>query len=160
MNRNRYAVAPRKFRGFTLVEVLLVIAIIGVLATVMVVTIGGQGENAKKKLADILVKKVAAKVEQYASDMGSYPTESEGGLNALMSRPTTGDELQTEKWAGPYISAEDTTDPWGSPLNYEGLQAGTESASGVRFKLWSNGPDKQSNTADDITFGVNPNAGV
>ena len=74
-------------RAFTLIEVLLVIVIIGMLATVLVVTIGGQQEGAAIDTTKIKVQKVATKVNEYQLAMGAFPTEADGGLKALVERP-------------------------------------------------------------------------
>lgn len=138
-------------RAFTLIEVLLVILIIGMLAAVLVVTIGGTREGAQIDTTKLMVDKVAGKIEQYNIDVGHYPTESEGGLQALRTKPNFDEEKAAERWRGPYVQSRELTDAWGKTLNYELAEAGHAGTSGVRFRLWSNGPDGQSNTADDIT---------
>jgi len=138
-------------KGFTLVEVLLVIAIIGILATVLVVTIGGTREGAQIDVTKANIKKIAGKVETYALQVGHYPTEAEGGLDALVTRPNFDEEGMEEKWRGPYAQEKELMDGWQRKLNYEVADAGSEFAPGVRFKLWSNGPDGVSNNEDDLT---------
>lgn len=143
------AAANRKTVGFTLVEVLLVLVIVGVLATVLMTTIGGQQDKAEIDLTEINIKTLADKMNIYKMNVGHYPTESEGGLKALVSKPSFENEKMAEKWAGPYVDEAKLTDPWGNAINYEAVDASSDN-SGVRFKLWSYGPDGQSNTADDI----------
>ena len=138
-------------RGFTLIEVLLVILIIGMLAAVLVVTIGGTREGAQVDTTKLMIDKISGKIEQYNLDVGHYPTESEGGLQALRSKPNFSDEKAAERWRGPYVQSRELVDAWGKPLNYEPGEPGATTATGARFKLWSNGPDGQSNTADDIS---------
>lgn len=146
---NSLTTLPRRTvrRAFTLIEVLLVIVIIGMLATVLVVTIGGQQEGAAIDTTKVLVQKVAGGVTQYQLAMGRLPTEADGGLKALINRPA--DEEAGDKWRGPYATSSDLKDAWGADLNYEPLDAGA-AVGGVKFKLWSNGPDQQANTEDDI----------
>jgi general secretion pathway protein G len=146
---NRFA--RQNSRAFTLIEVLLVILIIGMLAGVVVVTISGTSEGARVDTTRLKVQKVGNKVEEYYIHVGHYPTESEGGIEALRTRPSFDDEKTAEKWRGPYVKSQELTDAWNNKLNYEPADAGGEVAPGVKFKLWSNGPDGQSNTADDIT---------
>lgn len=134
-------------RAFTLIEVLLVIVIIGMLATVLVVTIGGQQEGAAVDTTKVLVQKVAGGVLQYQMAVGRFPTEADGGLKALINKPA--DEEIAEKWRGPYVTSSDLKDAWGNDLNYEPMEAG-ETIGGVKFKVWSNGIDQQSSTEDDI----------
>ena len=138
-------------RGFTLVEVLLVIAIIGILATVLVVTIGGTREGAQVDVTSANIQKIAGKIETYALQVGHYPTEAEGGLDALVTQPNFDEEGMEEKWRGPYAQEKELVDGWGRKLNYEAADAGSEFAPGIRFKLWSAGPDGVSNNEDDIT---------
>ena len=141
------AAAQRRRRsGFTLVEVLLVLVIVGVLATVLMTTIGGQQDKAEINLTKTNIKRLADKVNTYRLNVGHYPSEGEGGLQALITKPNYDNEQTGEKWAGPYIDKSQTVDPWGNTINYEVAEAGAS----VKFKLWSNGPDGQSNTADDI----------
>ncbi len=146
---HRLASLPQRTarRAFTLIEVLLVIVIIGMLATVLVVTIGGQQEGAAIDTTKVLVQKVSGGVTQYQLAMGRLPTEADGGLNALINRPS--DEEAAEKWRGPYASTSDLKDAWGNELKYEALEA-SEAIGGVKFKVWSVGPDQQDNTEDDI----------
>jgi general secretion pathway protein G len=138
-------------RGFTLIEVLLVILIIGMLAGVVVVTISGTSEGAKIDTTELKVKKLETKLGEYYVHVGHYPTESEGGLEALRVKPNFDDEKTAERWRGPYVKSQELLDAWNNKINYEPAAAGAEVAPGVKFKLWSNGPDGQSNTADDIT---------
>jgi general secretion pathway protein G len=145
--RNRNA---RRSAGFTLIEVLLVIVIIGMLATVLIVTVGGTGEGAKIDTTKLSLDKLSNRIEMYAMHMGHVPTEADGGLNALMTEPAGGEEKAGEKkWRGPYAEERELVDAWQNKFNYEPVEAGT-SVGGKKFKLWSNGPDGQSNTADDL----------
>lgn len=148
MNTNRIARARRS--GFTLIEVLLVILILGTLAAVLVVSIGGQQEGAQIDSTKLMLDKLSNKLENYNLDIGHYPNESEGGLKALAVKPSFQDEAAGEKWRGPYAQERELKDAWQNDFNYEPSEPGSEVAPGVRFKLWSNGPDRQSNTADDI----------
>lgn len=146
---------PRRWRsvqaaGFTLIEVLLVIVIIGMLAAVVVVTIGGQQEGAAIDTTKLKIQKLESQLAAYNLNIGHYPTEQEGGLEALIKKPTFENDQKGEKWRGPYAADEDLNDAWGNKINYEAVQAGAEVSGGKKFKIWSNGPDQQSNTDDDI----------
>jgi general secretion pathway protein G len=141
--------AKRSRRGFTLVEVLLVIAILGVLAGVFIFAIGGTPEKAKRDAAELLIKQVCGALERYKLHVGHYPTEEEGNLEALRTRPDFDDEAVTEKWAGPYLQTE-PTDGWNNTLNYTLTEPGSEEAKTVPYKVWSSGPNGQDdNGADD-----------
>ncbi|MGB2822209.1 MAG: type II secretion system major pseudopilin GspG [Phycisphaerae bacterium] len=141
--------AKRGRRGFTLIEVLLVIAIIGVLAGVFIFAIGGTQERANKDAARLLVKQVCGALERYKLHIGHYPTEEEGGLDALRKEPDFNDDAMAEKWSGPYLETE-PTDAWSNTLNYTPTEPGSEEARTVPYKVWSNGPNGQDdNGADD-----------
>lgn len=142
------ATASRR-QGFTLIEVLLVIAIIGVLAGVFIFAIGGQQDKANRDTTALLVKQVSTALQRYKLDIGHFPTEEEGGMEALRKKPTFDDEKLGERWAGPYLESE-PVDPWRKPLNYQVTEPGTEEAQTVPYKVWSNGPNGQDdNGADD-----------
>ncbi|MGJ3241919.1 MAG: type II secretion system major pseudopilin GspG [Opitutales bacterium] len=141
-----YRTARRRFRhdarrsGFSLIEILIVIALIAMLATLVItnldVIFGGQQE----KVAQLWVKSAAkAPLTKYRIDTGSYPT-TEQGLQALVQAPP-GKEGQ---WKGPYIE-EIPTDPWNNPYQYR--FPGEKNATG--YDLWSLGPDGQP-SEDDI----------
>lgn len=144
--------ASRKSRrGFTLIEVILVIAIIGVLAGVLIFAIGGTKDKADKDATRILVKLVCDGLERYKLHIGRYPAEEDGGLEALRKKPEFEDEKMAEKWAGPYVGKE-PVDPWGTALNYNVTEPGTDEALTVPYKIWSNGPNRQDDNGaeDDI----------
>ncbi len=134
--------------GFTLIEVLLVIVIIGMLATVLIVTVGGSGDGARIDTTKLSLQKIESKVELYNLHTGRFPSEADGGLKALMVKPS--DEKVAEKWRGPYVQEAEIKDAWNTEFNYELVEAGAALTGGKKFKLWSNGPDGQSSTEDDI----------
>lgn len=137
----------RKVSGFTLVEVMLVLVIVGVLATVLMTTVGGQTDKSKIMLTQTGLKRIASKLDEYNVAIGHYPTEAEGGLKALVTLPSFENDKLKDKWAGPYIDSLQINDAWDNAFNYEPAEAG---GSGKKYKLWSNGPDGQSSTDDDI----------
>jgi len=151
-NRERsFAVNETKAnrRGFTLIEVLLVLLILGMLATVAVVALRGTREGARIDATKLLLTEVETALETFSMHLSRYPTQDEG-LGALITKPAFEDEAEGNKWRGPYLKRE-AKDVWGQALSYEPVEAGSEEAGqGLRFKLWSNGPDKQSGTDDDI----------
>lgn len=126
--------------GFSLLEILTVLALLAILGGFMVVAfgdiLGGAGENA----AELFVNNtLEAPLLKYKIDMGSYPTTQQG-LNALITSPgaTTG------KWRGPYLK-KPPIDPWNRPYQYR--YPGTHNTGG--FDVWSFGPDGVE-SADDI----------
>ena len=105
--------APRRRAGFTLLELLVVLAIIGLIAAFIGPEVLNQLSGAKTDAARIQMKNVEASLDLYRLDMGRYPTQEEG-LQALVRTPE-----QSPKWRGPYLkSAEGLKDPWGQPFNY------------------------------------------
>lgn len=79
----------RKQSGFTLIEVMVVIVILGVLAVLVVPNVMGRGEKAKVDTTHITLKGVAGALDQYKLDNNHYPSSQEGGLNALVTQPAT-----------------------------------------------------------------------
>jgi len=140
----------RRRTGFTLMEVLLVIVILGLLATAAIVNLLPTRRGAKIDITRTLIEQVASALDTYSLHIGHYPTEAEGGINALLTKPQFEDETLAEKWRGPYLKKE-PRDAWGNLLNYELLDSSADEAQIVPFKIWSNGPDGQSGTDDDIS---------
>lgn len=148
---------PRRAVGFTLIEVLLVIVIILMLAGAMVVFVLPQQKGAEKNTTKLKLAQVATALDTYRLNLGHYPTEQEGGLDALMKKPTFENERMGEKWQGPYLKpGTDLDDPWGYKLRYELLAAAGEgdNKSALPYKLFSVGPDGQPDTDDDIKHGA------
>jgi len=136
-------------RGFTLLELMLVLLILALLAGVGIVAFSGVQEKSEVKITRVKIQTDIAKaLDLYRMDIGHYPTEAEGGLQALRTKPQFEDESLAEKWSGPYLR-EEPKDAWGQPFNYEVVEDTGESG-GPKYKVWSNGPDRQSNTDDDI----------
>ena len=134
-------------RGFTLVEVLLVILILGMLAGVAIVALSGTREGAREDTTALLIKEVESSLDRYNLDINHYPTEAEDGLDALRTKPQFEEEELAEKWNGPYLK-KDPVDAWGNKLNYEVVEAGAEVS--VPVKVWSSGPNEISGDEDDI----------
>jgi len=141
----------RRHSGFTLIEILLVLAILLMLATVAIVALSGTREGAKVDTTRLLIQEVENALETYNMHLSRYPSEEEGGLNALLTRPAFDDEKLAERWRGPYLKTE-PRDSWARPLHYQVAEAGTtETTPGAKpIRIWSDGPDGQEGTADDI----------
>jgi general secretion pathway protein G len=85
--------------------------------------------------------------------MGHYPTEQEGGLDALVKKPNFDNEKMGEKWQGPYVKpGTKLDDPWGFAIKYElAEKTGDDETKGaLPYKLYSVGPDGQPDTDDDV----------
>jgi general secretion pathway protein G len=137
-------------KGFTLIEVLLVVTILAMLAAFVVPNLMGANEKAKKGLAAAAIGPsgaIASVLDQFHMDIGRYPTTEEG-LQALVIKPSTLEETVADKWGPkPYIrDASGLNDPWGHMYGYK--CPGDVNADA--YDLWSNGPDGQPNTTDDI----------
>lgn len=135
--------------GFTMIEVLLVLAILVMLATVAIMALGGTREGAKIDTTRLLIQEVENAMETYNLHVGHYPTESEGGIDALVAKPTVADEAVTSRWRGPYLKRQ-PMDGWNRPLNYQPVETGDGSSGALPMRIWSNGPDGRSGTGDDI----------
>lgn len=148
--------ARRRAAGFTLIEILLVIVIILLLAGALVVFVLPQQKGAEKNTTRLLLAQVATALDTYRLNLGHYPNEQEGGLDALMKKPSFENERMGEKWQGPYLKPGTVLDdPWGHKIRYE-LNTATsdsETKNALPYKLFSVGPDGQSDTDDDIKHG-------
>jgi general secretion pathway protein G len=147
----------RHAAGFTLIEILLVIVIILMLAGAMVVFVLPQQKGAEKNTTKLMLAQVATALDTYRLNLGHYPNEQEGGLDALTKKPTFENERMGEKWQGPYLKpGTSLDDPWGHKLRYELIAAGgdAESTSALPYKLFSVGPDGQPDSDDDIKHGA------
>lgn len=141
--------------GFTLIEVLLVIVIIMMLAAALVVFVLPQQQGAEKNTTKLLLQQVENCLNTYRLNIGHYPTENEGGLGALLVKPTYENERLGEKWQGPYLKpGTKLEDAWGHPLIYQlsdtTATTGKEASSASPYTLSSSGPDGQPDTDDDI----------
>ncbi len=115
--------------GFTLVELLVVLVILSLLATLVGPRVVGYMSQSKVKAAHIQIDGFQTALDLFRLDVGRYPLQSEG-LEALVSAPpgATG-------WAGPYLDKGVTTDPWGAAYVY------SADGNGTAFKLVSMGAD-------------------
>jgi len=104
----------RKRRGFTLVELLVVVLIISMLAAVLAPRMFKGLGKAKADIARAKMTIVEDSLARFQLDCGHLPDESEGGLEALLVAPP---ELE-EKWNGPYLKQSQLLDPWGNMYVY------------------------------------------
>ena len=145
----------RRAAGFTLIEILLVIVIILLLAGALVVFVLPQQKGAERNTTRLMLQQVGNALDTYRLNLGHYPTEQEGGLDALLKKPTFENERVGEKWQGPYLKPGTTLDdPWNYKIRYELADTtsggGGERAGALPYKLFSVGPDGQPETDDDV----------
>ena len=139
--------------GFTLIEILLVIVIILLLAGALVIFVLPQQEGAEKNTTKLMLSQVSSALDTYRLNMGHYPKEDEGGLDALMVKPNFENERMAERWKGTYLKpGVKLEDPWGHKLRYEFVDRATttDNKAALPYKLSSIGPDGQPDTDDDI----------
>jgi general secretion pathway protein G len=105
----RYARHP----GFTLLELLVVIVIIGLLASMVAPRYFDQLGKTNTKIARAQIVALEKALDQYRLDVGRYPSTEEG-LDALFVKPNN-----EEKWKGPYLKKAVPPDPWGRPYIYK-----------------------------------------
>jgi general secretion pathway protein G len=115
--------------GFTLLELLVVVAIIGLLAGYVGPKYFGQIGKAEVKEAKAQVDALAKALDTYRLDTGHYPTTQQG-LNALTAAPPG-----TTNWAGPYLAKGVPLDPWGRPYQYKSPGDHGD------YDIWSYGKD-------------------
>ena len=119
--------------GFTLIEMLVVLVIIGLLASLIGPRLFTKVDSAKVQTAQTQVKMLKGALETLRLDIGRFPTENEG--LALLNTATTDEKLRS-RWRGPYLDEDLPKDPWGNPYQYSFPGSG-----GQAFALYSLGAD-------------------
>jgi general secretion pathway protein G len=132
--------APRASRvGFTLIEVLLVLIILVIIGSLAVNVFTGTQDRASVNAAKSNVSLVRGAIDRYRLDMNKYPAK----LEDLWTKPT--DTAVADKWGGPYMEPL-KADPWGAAYQYTAQGKNNTD----KYDFWSNGPDLQNGTEDDI----------
>ncbi len=122
----------KSMSGFTLIEVMVVVVILGILAAVIIPNVVGKDEQARRTLVQSSLSNVANALEMYRLDNHKYPTTQEG-LEALVTKPESAKIFP----AGGYLKSL-PNDPWDNPIQY--VSPGT---GGKPYELYSFGSDGQ-----------------
>ncbi len=107
----------RNERGFTLIEIMVVIIILGILASYVAVRITGQTEDARRTQAKVQIETFETALKLYKLDNGSYPS-TEQGLQALVEAPSTGKLPRNWREGGYLEKGRIPKDPWGDDYIY------------------------------------------
>lgn len=128
--------------GFTLLELLVVLAILGLLIGLVAPAVMRQFGSAKEKIAHQSVERMATVLDMYKLDIGIYPT-TEQGLQALITQPQG-----VARWNGPYLKGDKLPeDPWGHAFIYHS----PSQRAGHEFDLYSLGPTGQASGPEDTS---------
>ena len=128
MRNRRYAPSPAAQAGFSLIEIILVVVLIGGIVAFAASRILGGGDRARANLAKAQVQTLAEKIQQYEMDTGGLPAR----LEDLVDAPAA-----AGGWLGPYAKAAELKDPWNHPYVY------AVPGEGKPFDLSSLGKDGQ-----------------
>jgi general secretion pathway protein G len=145
MNTPKTSAARHLRKGFTLLEILIAVAIVGMLVGLAVTNtdkILGQSQEGVAKL--FVNESLKTSLVRYRIDMGDYPSSDEG-IKALIVAP----EGKADRWRGPYMEAKggrSPVDPWNEEYQYR--YPGTHNTES--YDLFSKGRDKQPDNTDDI----------
>lgn len=143
----RYPIHRSTSSGFTLLEMLVVLVIIGMLVSLVGPRLFSKVDSAKIQTAATQVKLLRGAVETLRLDINTYPTQ-EQGLNLLITAPS--DDKLRSRWHGPYLEDSLPNDPWGHPYNY--TVPGPE---GRPFAIFSYGADgKPGGEGNDADIGM------
>lgn len=143
INRSSAAAAlvSRHRRGFTFIEIMLVVVIIGILMAVAVPQMTGKSQKARVTATRQSLQNIATALQMFEVTAGRFPTTQEG-IVSLVERPSG---LDQDEWDGPYLK-EMPLDAWKQEFVYRSPGEQNED-----YDLMSKGPDRQENTEDDLT---------
>lgn len=125
--------------GFTLLEVLVVIVIIGLLVGFVAPAVLRQLSGARVSVAKQSIERLGSILDMYKLDVGTYPSTADG-LSALVTQPS-----DVSNWSGPYLKSDgNLLDPWNHPYVYRN----PSNRAGLDYDLCSAGPNGQNGSAD------------
>ncbi|TDK29974.1 type II secretion system major pseudopilin GspG [Luteimonas terrae] len=127
------SVPRREQSGFTLLEMLVVLVLIGLIASLVGPRLFSRVDSSKVQVAETQVRLLRGAIETYRLEVGRVPSAEEG-LAALSSPPA--DERARARWRGPYLDEAVPADPWGNPYRYS-----VPGRDGMPFAIYSLGAD-------------------
>ncbi|USN98209.1 MAG: type II secretion system major pseudopilin GspG [Phycisphaeraceae bacterium] len=156
MSASNLIVLPRRHRasparsgrsrgGFTLIEILIVIAIILALGAIVGVALFKRRDQADVDTTKIQLKQIKDALDLFYLDFRRYPNDDEG-IAVLWDKEQLDPDADATKWKQ-YLATKIPTDQWGDEWGYRG----EEPEHGEKYDLWSWGPDREDDTDDDIT---------
>ncbi|MBC61363.1 MAG: type II secretion system protein GspG [Zetaproteobacteria bacterium] len=125
-------------KGMTLIEIIIVIAIIGSLMTILIRNVTDQADGAYEDQTRIQLGNISQALQLYKVHNGKYPTTQQG-INSLVADPGG-----TKRWRGPYIEKSKLVDAWGNDVEYQ--------SDGRNYQLTSPGKDGELGTDLDIFY--------
>lgn len=129
----------RRQAGMTIIEILIVIALIGTIMTIVMTNVLQKSDEAKVDLARIAAGQLENALRLYKLNNNRYPSTEEG-LQALLTAPPS-----AKNWRGPYTEADKLKDPWDNDFSYESTGAKS-------FKITSPGQDGTLGNEDDVIY--------
>lgn len=142
----RRSAQRRQSRAFTILELMIVLAILLAILGIALYNVLGSDEKAKKRITLVQIKAMEGALDYFKADMNRLPSEEEG-LAALWSREAIVDEEERAKWAGPYLKEPKPFDQW----EHEWIYRNPSETEGLPFDIVSRGPDGEDGTDDDIS---------
>ena len=126
----------KRRQGFTLIEIMAVVLIMGLLMSLVGITVFAQVDKARVTTARAKIAQLESALEFYRLDNSRYPS-TEQGLDSLINKPSIPPEPRSYPMGGYMRSAEGLSDPWGEPFNYESPGQHNPHS----FDVWSLGAD-------------------
>lgn len=138
-----------RIAGFTLLEMLVVLVIVGLVASLVGPRLFSRVDSSKVQVAETQARMLRGAVETYRLEVGQLPPPDQG-LQALVTAPST--EPARSRWRGPYLDEAVPADPWSNPYQYS-----VPGSDGMPFALYSLGADgKPGGEGNDADVGFLP----
>ncbi len=134
-------------RGFTIIELLIVIGILHAIGGIVLVNVIGAQDRADVGVTKVQMQGIEDGLQRFRVDMKRWPSEEEG-VAVLWSSSGLEDEEESSKWGGPYLQKPAPNDQWGSAWVYRN----PSEIEGLSYDLISIGPDREEGTDDDLNI--------